>query len=91
MSGIKIKTPTGVLTVGDLMDYLTEMEASWTDEDIKYMGEFRDHKINIPCFKLIEGTHTFRYVGIGNALIYYHGGLDFIIDENVEYNRARKK
>ena len=42
-NSMQIKPPNdGVLTVGQLLNYLHEMEQSWSNEDIKYLGEFKD-------------------------------------------------
>lgn len=66
--------PPEFLTVGALMDYLTEMEQSWTAQDTMYMGDFRNHKINVPYFR--DG----KFSGYGIGQIHYNGGLDFIVD-----------
>lgn len=77
MSGVNIPIPE-ILTVGALLDYLRKMEESWTDEDMIYLGKFRNHKINIPYFR----NGIFKGYGIGQ--IHYDGGLDFIIDMPME-------
>ncbi|GEK52370.1 hypothetical protein [Vreelandella venusta] len=63
------------LTVAKLRAYLDQLEASWTEDDRTYLGEFENQKINIPYFK--PGTPC---QGLGPAAITYNGGLDFIID-----------
>ena len=70
MSGVNVKPPE-MLTVKSLRKYLDDMEASWTEMDKRYLGEFENHKINtiFPA-----PTH-----GIGPAKIIFDGGLDFII------------
>lgn len=75
MSAMRIEAPKGVLTVGKLLDYLEEMQKSWTEEDSKYMGDFRNQRIYTPHY-----NDKNEYLGIGHARIYYHGGLDFIVD-----------
>lgn len=58
-----------LLTVASLRKYLNEMEALWSAEDTKHLGEFDSQKINIP----------FPTNGIGPAQIIYNGCSDFII------------
>jgi hypothetical protein len=66
--------PPKLLTVGNLLNYLKRMEEYWTEEDTKYMGDFRNHMIYVPYFKRGE------FIGYGHGEIHYDGGLDFIID-----------
>ena len=73
--------PPAVLTVKSLRKYLDDMEATWTDMDKEYMGEFEHHKINI------EFPHN---SGIGPAKIYYDGGLDFIVLPDMAQANAKK-
>lgn len=67
-----IKPPTGVLTVKKLREYLDEMEASYTDDDVKYLGEFEYQRIHVLHDSSVGG-------GVGDSQIIFDGGLDFIL------------
>ena len=71
---MKVPAPE-ILTVKNLREYLDMEEAAWTEEDVKYLGTFEHQKINTLHY---EGDNPV-FKGIGNATIYYHGGLDFVI------------
>jgi len=69
------------LTVGSLLDYLKELEETWTEKDAKFLGEFRKQTIN--CYYYSKDTFS---EGIGPAKIVYDGGLDFVILQAQEHD-----
>lgn len=70
MNAFQVPEPE-ILTVKSLRDYLNAMEELWTDQDIKYLGEFLDQKFNV--------MYHSDPKGIGPAKIVHDGGLDFIL------------
>jgi len=69
-----MKTPKypEYLTVETLRKWFDDYEATWTEQDIKYMGEFKYTPIRAIVDKEDGG-------GIANGKIYEHPGLGFVI------------
>ena len=69
-NAFQVKPPEGALTIGKIRKYLNDMEALWSEEDNKYIGDFENQAIQ---------TLGHSGQGIARAKIIYEGGLDFII------------
>lgn len=72
---LKAEHPKKPITIKKLREYLDSFEASWTEEDERYLGKFEDHILYIPFYSE-EGI----FEGYGWASVFYDGGLDFILD-----------
>lgn len=73
-----------VTTVADLRRALDDLEASWTEEDDRYLGEFQHQAVIVPHWRedesLPKGAH--RFCGYGAMQMFYDvTGLGFIMDE----------
>jgi hypothetical protein len=57
-----------ITTIGDLKNYLFELEAAWTDEDTEYLGSFDSQELHI-------STED----GIAHGYVEYHGEFGLIM------------
>lgn len=71
-----VQIPLRQVTIGKLKEFLKEFEATWTAEDIKYLGEFDMIPIYVPHFLNSE------FCGYGPADMQYDGTLGLIFDES---------
>jgi hypothetical protein len=45
MNAMNIASKSAPTTIGELQEYLADLEASWSAQDIQYLGEFKDQSI----------------------------------------------
>jgi len=67
---IKLKESSGFLSVEELRDFLDSHERMWTDEDIEYLGEFKDQMIlSFPLDKGYSFSKVVEAFGYGGFFI----------------------
>ena len=54
VSAMKIASNTAPTTIGELQQYLQEMQEAWSAEDTKYLGRFKDQPIYLCTDKGVE-------------------------------------
>ena len=59
-------------TVGELLEYLKALEAVWSVDDTKYLGEFKDQKIYLA-----------QPDGLVLSYIHYHGGYGLVCHSRI--------
>ena len=67
MNSMQIANENKPKTIGELKKYLADLEASWTDEDKQYLGEFDDQYLYIDTPQ-----------GVAYAYFQYHGEFGLI-------------
>ena len=46
MQAMKIASDSAPTTIGELQQYLNELEAAWSLQDIQYIGEFKEQTLH---------------------------------------------
>lgn len=75
MNALEIARQTPPTTIGQLREYLDQLEASWTEQDDMYLGKFNDQ----PVCQAAYGR------GVCNGAVHFDGTLGLIVGEAPEY------
>jgi hypothetical protein len=67
MNAMQIASASYPKTIGELKEYISNMEKSWSEEDTHYLGKFNDQKLYIDTGK-----------GIAQGFVQYYGEFGFI-------------
>lgn len=70
-----------VKTVGELRAYLDEVEATWTDKCVKFLGEFEHQNLWVPYFTKEGQFEGYHWPAIDAPA---HAGGTFILDKPKE-------
>ena len=54
MQAMKVASESKPTTIGELQQYLSDLEAAWSAEDIKFLGKFKDQPTYLATDKGVE-------------------------------------
>ena len=74
MQAMKIASDSAPTTIGELQEYLAELEAAWSTQDIQFLGRFKD-----------QPTYLATDKGVGAAKCVYMAefGLVAVLTESL--------